>query len=200
MSGPILSDGFTDVPAGKIVCVVTNLEMLARPDMTVLPAPPGICLRHVADPEPDWYRGLFRRVGENWLWHDRLERDDVGLAQIIADPAVAVYAVEIEGVDQGLLELDFREADTCEIAYFGIAAPLSGQGIGRWLMSEAIDRAWAKPIRRFWVHTCTLDDPSAVRFYMRNGFVPFRMQIEMTDDPRLKGILSPDAAPFVPRV
>ncbi len=54
-----------------------------------------------------------------------------------------------------------------------------GSGAGRWMMNRAIERAWSQPIRRFWVHTCTLDHPAAVAFYIRSGFVPFRRRIEI---------------------
>lgn len=65
-------------------------------------------------------------------------------------------------------------------------------------MNRAIDIAWSHPIRRFWVHTCTMDHPGALAFYIRSGFVPFKRQIEIADDPRLTGTLSASAAPEVP--
>ena len=60
-----------------------------------------------------------------------------------------------------------------------------GQGFGRVLMDEAIRRAWAKPIERFWVHTCTFDSPLALPFYIRSGFTPYLRMVEVHDDPRL---------------
>jgi hypothetical protein len=43
-----------------------------------------------------------------------------------------------------------------------------------------------------------LDHPDALAFYIRSGFRPFRRQIEITDDPRLTGVLPETAAPHVP--
>jgi hypothetical protein len=60
--------------------------------------------------------------------------------------------------------------------------------------------AWAEPIRRFWLHTCTFDHPSALAFYQRSGFTPFRRQVEITDDPRLDGICPRGAARHIPIV
>jgi hypothetical protein len=65
-------------------------------------------------------------------------------------------------------------------------------------MSRAIERAWAHPIERLWVHTCTLDHPGALAFYVRSGFRPYRRQVEVADDPRLSGALPRNAAPHVP--
>ena len=81
---------------------------------------------------------------------------------------------------------------------FGVTGPLIGTGAGRWLMNRAIEAAWAKPIRRFWVHTCTFDHPAALAFYIRSGFIPFRRQIEVADDPRLDGTLARESASHVP--
>ncbi len=66
----ILPDGYSDVPAGKIAAVVTHLEMTARPARR--DDPPGHwSLRKVDAPALAWYRDLFRRVGEDWLWFSR---------------------------------------------------------------------------------------------------------------------------------
>jgi hypothetical protein len=48
------------------------------------------------------------------------------------------------------------------------------------------------------VHTCNLDHPGALAFYVRTGFKPYQRQIEIADDPRLAGVLSRSAAPHVP--
>ena len=66
------------------------------------------------------------------------------------------------------------------------------------MMNRALGLAWARPIRRLWVHTCSLDHPGALDFYIRSGFVPFRRQIEVVDDPRATGLLPKTAAPQVP--
>ncbi len=94
--------------------------------------------------------------------------------------------------------LDFREPGQCELVYFGVTSGLIGTGAARFLMNRALELAWSRDVRRVWVHTCTLDHPSAVAFYQRSGFRPFRRQIEIADDPRLDGTASRDAARHVP--
>ena len=75
---------------------------------------------------------------------------------------------------------------------------INDEGFGRVLMDEAIRRAWAKPIERFWVHTCTFDSPLALPFYIRSGFTPYLRMVEVHDDPRLLGKLAREASPQVP--
>ena len=187
--------GVTDLPPGKIAEVVTYLEMLAPP---ARPEPPagGFTLERFSDVTR--YRALFRRVGEQWLWMSRLVVPEAALRTILDDPAVEAFALRSGGDDIGILELDFRQAEECELAYFGVVPEAIGTGAGRFLMSEAVTRAWARPIRRFWVHTCTHDHPRALALYQRSGFRAYKRAIEIADDPRLTGHLPRDAAPDVP--
>lgn len=193
----ILPDGYSDVPNGKIAAIVTHLEMTAPPARR--DDPPGSwSLRKVDASALPWYRDLFRRVGENWLWFSRARMTDAELAAIIHAAGIEVYALALDGRDEGLLELDFREPGQCELTYFGVTADLIGTGAARFLMNRALEIAWSRDVGRVWVHTCTLDHPSAVAFYQRSGFRAFRRQIEVADDPRLDGTAPRDAARHVP--
>ena len=102
------------------------------------------------------------------------------------------------GAEIGLLELDFRTLPECELSFFGLVPTLTGQGFGRWLMANALSLAWRKGVERLRVHTCTLDSPAALGFYIRSGFTPFAREVETFADPRIAGILPRDAAPHVP--
>ena len=194
-----LQDGYTDIPPGKIAAVVTHLEMLTPVPPRQVPSLTGVSLRTVAAPDADWYRDLYGRIGAmDWLWYSRLGLATSALEAIIRHPDVEIHTLAVDGRDEGLLELDFRTDGECEIAFFGVSRRLIGQGAGRLLMNAGVERAWSRPIRRFWVHTCTLDHPGALGFYMRTGFRPFRRQIEIADDPRLIGLVPEAAAPHVP--
>ena len=191
---------FLDIPAGKLAAVVTTLEMraLPPPDRAAL-ARPDLKMRLVEWPDVAWYRALFRAVGERWLWFSRLRLQDDALAAILHDPAVEVYALQSQGRDIGLLELDFRRAGEIELAFLGVIPEAIGCGAGHFLMAQAMERVRRQdgPIR-FWVHTCTLDHPKALDFYIRAGFTPVRRQVEITADPRLDGTLPRGCAPGVP--
>ncbi|MCP1471603.1 GNAT superfamily N-acetyltransferase [Sphingobium sp. OAS761] len=188
----------TPVDPAMVATIVTHLDMRARPRPAPIPPAP-LRLARWKTPPLDAYRALFRRVGEPWLWFSRLVMPDAKLAGIVHDPAVEVYAVsDPRGAQVGLLELDFRSLPDCELAFFGLVPQLTGKGFGRWLMAQAQSLAWRKGVDRFWVHTCTLDSPSALGFYIRSGFAPFAREIETFADPRLAGLLPREAAPHIP--
>ena len=155
-------------------------------------------LRKVGTPDADWFRELYLRIGEEWLWFVRARMPKAELAARIQSPQVSVYALASNGRDEGLLELDFRSAGACEIGMFGVTANLIGTGAGRWLMNRALELAWSQKVERVWLHTCTFDYPAALAFYQRSGFRPFRRQIEIADDPRLDGTAPRHVAKHVP--
>ena len=188
---------FWDVPNGKIAAVVTHLQMFERPAPREVPPVAADLIAHET-PDLDWYRDLFARVGEDWMWFSRRGMKDADLATIVHDPDVHVFSVRVDGRDEGMLELDFRKAGECELGYFGLTAAMVGTGAGRWLMEHALNTAWAAPISRFHVHTCTLDSGQALPFYMRSGFTAYHRQVEIADDPRLNGCLRRDACPQEP--
>lgn len=191
-------DGYTDVPSGKLAEVVTFLEILHLPPASRPQPPEGFTLRHAERPDPEWYRGLFRKVGSRWLWFSRLRLSDKELTAITHDPLVEVYALQQDEEPVGLLELDFRAQGQAELAYLGVIPECIGVGAGRFLIETAIARAAEWPVKRLWVHTCTHDHPAALRFYQRAGFRAYRRAIEVMDDPRLSGELPRDAAPDIP--
>jgi ribosomal protein S18 acetylase RimI-like enzyme len=185
-----------EMPPGQLAAVVTYLEMTAPP---AEPVPETtLQLSRVARPEPEAYRALFRKVGAPWLWFSRLAMPDAELAAIIADPKVELFEVAAVEAVVGMLELDFRVERECELAFVGLVPELSGVGHGRWLVAEAMHRAWRDGIARVHVHTCSLDHPAALAAYRRAGFVPTKRAVERFTDPRLTGILPATSAPQVP--
>ena len=188
---------YEPIADGHIVAVVTFLEMYDRPSDAVSGSP--LSLRRIERPVLDEYRRLFRLVGEPWLWFSRLILDDAGLAAIVHDPAVEVFAVvDDSGGEVGLLELDYRKPGECELGFVGLVPELSGQGHGRWLLAEALRLAWRDDVARVEVHTCSLDHPAALSAYRRAGFTAYKRAVERFPDPRLLGFLPVDCAPQVP--
>ena len=185
------------VADGELAAVVTYLEMCSPPEHNIPPS--TLSLRRVEVPQPEHYRELFRRIGAPWLWFSRLLLDDAHLAAIIQHPKVELDSVlDDEGREVGMIELDFREPGECELSFIGLLPELSGQGHGRWLLAEAVRRAWREGVDRVHVHTCSLDHPAALSAYRRAGFTPFKRAVERFPDPRLAGILPKDCAPQIP--
>lgn len=187
-----------DVPHGHIADVITHLEMCDRPNITI----PESALNIVEwpTPEPEEYLNLFRAVGERWLWLSRLLMDREELTSVLHADRNQVFQICCENNPVGLLELDFRQAGQCEIGFFGLIPDYNGKGHGKWLMAEALNRAWRPEIKRVWLHTCTLDSPFALSFYRKAGFKAFKREVSMGPDPRSLGLLPETAGPHIPLI
>jgi ribosomal protein S18 acetylase RimI-like enzyme len=185
-----------DVPTGQLAAVVTFLEMHAPPRDLVVP-PTALALARV-HPGPSEYRDLFRAVGAPWLWFSRLVMSDEALGAIIDHPSVELFEVRDGDAVVGMLELDRRDGPECELAFVGLIPAFTGRGHGKWLLAEALNRAWQDDTTRVHVHTCSLDHPAALAAYRRAGFTPFARKVETFVDPRLAGILPRESAPHIP--
>jgi GNAT superfamily N-acetyltransferase len=120
------------------------------------------------------YRALYRDVGRAYHWRDRLTWSDVALAEYLGRPDVFVWILRDGATNAGFFEL-VRQADgSVEIAYFGLLEPFFGRGLGKYLLTVAVDEAWSLGASQVWLHTCTLDGPAALPNYLARGFQPVR--------------------------
>ena len=191
-----LTDGSYSVPKGELAVVVTHLS--CDTPVAMKPRPDGLALKRENRVEPEVYRELFKMIGRDWLWTSRLLLEDDALVQILLDPDITLYTLE-DGAEQlGMVELDQRDPLNPEISFFGLTPTAIGKGTGSWLMSYVQTMLFENPIEAVHLNTCTLDSPTALRFYMRNGFKPTRREVRIFPDPRALGVLDEEAAPFVP--
>jgi len=191
--------GARRLTGGVLDVTVTYLEMGQAPDTPPGPAPfPDLALGRVARPSVEGYRFLYDKVGAPWLWHERRRLSDQALVRLLADPRLEILVLANAGRVAGFAELDRRLPPDCKLAYFGLIPNYIGRGLGRWLLAEAIARAWAGRPRRLLVNTCTFDHPAALPLYRRAGFTVVEEVERRIRDPRASGLLPPDAAPHIP--
>jgi len=183
-----------DAASGTIETVITFLEMRAAPRSPRLTPPAGkLAFLRAEKPTLSYYRYLYNTVGEPWLWYERRALDDAALAATVHDPMVEIYVLYVDGVPAGFAELDRREAPEIELAYFGLIPEFIGRGLGKHLLHWAIEAAWSHAPERLWVHSCTLDHPKALAIYQRAGFLAYRQETKVFDDPRRTGLMPPEA-------
>lgn len=168
-------DGRQHAPVAKTVeTTVTYLEMTSPP-MTPPVALPAekLALLRAEKISVEYYRYLYDAVGAAWHWTDRKRLSDAELAAIIDDELVEVYVLYDDGEPAGFAELDRREGNDIELAFFGIITRFIGRRLGPYMLDWAIRRAWDHSPDRFWLHTCTLDHPKALATYQRAGFTVY---------------------------
>ena len=159
----------------RIPMTVTFLEMTAKPAALPPPQPKGkVALLRCEKPSAHFYRYLYDTIGDGLflgrpqasLTPDGAGRGDPGSAQ------PPVMFCTRDGTPAGMAELDLRKAGTANISYFGLMPEAIGKRLGYFFLYHTCMNAWAQPIQRLTVNTCTLDHPRALPLYQRMGFSP----------------------------
>lgn len=155
----------------------TYLEMTSRAALRDAAAPgPGVRVEHARSCPPSFYRYLYAEVGREWRWTDRSAWTDDEIRAHLARPGVAVHVLYDAGAPAGYFELTRHDDGSCEISYFGLLPEAMGRGLGKYLLSRAVDAAWDTGTHRVWLHTCTLDGPAALPNYLARGFQPYKRE------------------------
>ncbi len=165
----------------EVDVVITYLELPDsgtgfRPASRELPS--GIELRLERPPEAGPVAGeMYRRVGGEYYWLDRIAWTDDQWRQVVDQPGVELWTARTAGEIAGYYELH-SDAGVVEIKYFGLAPSFTGQGLGGPLLTAAVRRALAIGAVKVTLNTCTLDHPAALANYLARGFSPVRTRQE----------------------
>jgi GNAT superfamily N-acetyltransferase len=160
----------------------TYLQLLKPTDLNAARVDDNrVRIDRAVDSPASFYRYLYAEVGRFYHWIDRLPWTDEGIRAHLARPEITLWVMYSEGSPAGYFELEKHEDGSIEIAYFGLLQEFLGRGLGKHLLSVAVERAWSDGANRVWLHTCTLDDPAAMPNYIKRGFQPFKNEAYFTE-------------------
>jgi GNAT superfamily N-acetyltransferase len=151
--------------------VRTYLEMHTASDLAEAPAPSaGVLVERVEQCAPALWRTLYSEVGREYHWVDRLPWSDDDIRRYLADPALELWILRESDELAGYFELRRHDDGAVEIAYFGLMPAAVGRGLGKFMLTRAVQRAWELGATRVWLHTSSLDHSSALSNYLARGF------------------------------
>jgi GNAT superfamily N-acetyltransferase len=167
---------------GKNVEVTRTYLQLTRPDdfKAARLDDQRVRVDHALECPASFYLYLYSEVGRLYHWVDRLVWTEGDISAHLARPEISLWVMYYEGAPAGYFELERHEDGSTEIAYFGLMQDFLGRGLGKHLLSFAVERAWMEGANRVWLHTCTLDDPAAMPNYLKRGFQPFKQEAYFT--------------------
>lgn len=170
--------------SSRVEVVRTHLELrdLAELRPARLPVEP-VALRLHRPIRAAEYRALYTLVGERWLWRDRLMWTAAELERYLSSSNVHVWTLNVGGATAGYFELQRHDDATVEVMYFGLVESFIGRGLGGWLLTRAVEEAFAIGAQRVILNTCTLDSPRALPNYLARGFVIVREDRYVTTVP-----------------
>lgn len=178
-------------PVQQVTVDVTFLRMERPPSDSSRMLPDGVRVDHARHCSVPYYRYLYDTVGEPWLWWMRRTASDAELAALLSLPAISVHALVKDGEPAGFYELDRRNPQVVNLAYFGLMPWAIGTGLGRAFLRHAIDTAWTEGRAAVTVNTCTADHPRALPAYLAAGFQRLRTVREVWPVPMRLGLRVP---------
>lgn len=139
----------------------------------------GLKIEEAKIKEYRFNRFLYQLVGEAWQWFDKNNHSDEQWRAYSESDNLRTWVAYFEGAIAGYFELQCVDSGDVEIKYFGLAPAFIGKGFGGYLLSYAIQQAWtACAAKRVWVHTCSLDHPSALANYQARGMRLYKQEVE----------------------
>jgi ribosomal protein S18 acetylase RimI-like enzyme len=120
-------------------------------------------------------RFLYELVGRDWNWRDKLPWSESQWRSYVESDDLRTFVAYYDGSPAGYYELRTTGGEI-EIAYFGLSPKFIGQGFGGALLTNAIEEAWRMHPSRVWLHTCTLDHPSALKNYLARGMTVYNVE------------------------
>jgi GNAT superfamily N-acetyltransferase len=155
------------------------LEMTAPEQLVASPVPEGLTIVEAEIKQYRLNRFLYQLVGEPWQWVDKLSLSDAQWRDYAESDDLRTWVAYHRGAIAGYYELQRQDGGAVELKYFGLAPDFIGRGFGGPLLSHAIRAAWDwGDTARVWVHTCTLDHPSALGNYQARGFRIYDTEVE----------------------
>ncbi|WP_088891423.1 GNAT family N-acetyltransferase [Leptolyngbya ohadii] len=138
--------------------------------------PEDVKIEQAVIPSPELSRFLYTSVGGDWYWLDRLPWNYDRWMQYLDRPELETWIAYKKGTPAGYIELEVQPDGSVKVAYFGLLKGFIGQGIGGYLLSFGIDRAWNLGGNRIFVDTCSLDGEFALKNYQSRGFQIYKTE------------------------
>ncbi len=155
---------------------IHHLEMTSPGDLRSSLFPSGFEVRQARIPNPELNRFFYATVGGDWHWTDRLVWTLDDWLTYLDRPELETWIGYAEGTPAGYFELERQPVAQVELKYFGLLPRFIGHGLGRALLTAAVERGWAMGASRIWLHTNTLDSPAALKNYEARGFRVFKVE------------------------
>ena len=164
-------------PVSTIEVTRTYLEMRDAGELQrALSDDPRIRIEEQRDCSVSFFRYLYAEVGRSYHWVDRLPWTDEQIRGYLQRPEISLWLMTYDDDPAGYFELRKCEDGSTEIAYFGLLPGFLGRGLGKHLLTCAVEQSWSDGANRVWLHTCTLDDPAALPNYLKRGFRAFKTE------------------------
>ena len=155
----------------------TYLELTSREQLVPFHLEdPLLRIARVPVPSVPLVQRLYKEVGADYHWVDRWEWTPQQWNEWVAAWGYGIWILTWDGELAGFFELKNEDDGSVEITLFGLLKKFHGRGLGKAMLTSAVEIAWGIGANRVWLHTCTLDDPKALPNYRARGFTQYKQE------------------------
>ena len=157
--------------------IVTYVEMTGRDQLTPADPVPGLTLEPL-DRDSPLVVELQVRIGAPYGWKCASRTEEEWTAWYARYPDRIFWLLSFDGEPAGLAAYDVHPGNEVEIETFGLVPEFTGKRLGGYALTLAVQRAWdlTPTVERIWLHTSSVDHPSALANYHRRGFRTFKTE------------------------
>ncbi|MDJ1483434.1 GNAT family N-acetyltransferase [Cytophagaceae bacterium YF14B1] len=130
------------------------------------------------NPTASFYLFLYKEVGQEFGWADRLLKTKEELLSIIQNPLVDIYVLYVSGVPAGYAEVDRQNTSEYFLTFFGLVPEFRGAGLGKYFLRWVIGKVFETNPEKLSLDTMDQDHPAALHNYLKAGFVIVDERIE----------------------
>ncbi len=148
----------------------TYLTLTHLPEQTPILKPEEVEVAKLQNPTASFYLYLYREVGAEFGWTDRLTKTSDELTSIICNPLVDIYVIYVGGVPAGYAEIGRRNPEEYVLVFFGLISEFRGKGLGKYFLQWIIQKAFESNPKKLSLDTMDQDHPQALPNYLKAGF------------------------------
>lgn len=160
----------------KIAVKTIYMEMKNQTENRKYSFDDNVKIEKVKNLNLDFYKKIFKLIGEKWGWTGRLVLSENELKMKL-EKAI-IYILYYKNEIAGFIEFE-KDKNDLEIIYFGLSHDYIGKGLGKNFLNYSIKKVWSEEkFERLWLHTCEYDHPRAVKVYKSVGFEIYKEKID----------------------
>ena len=125
------------------------------------------------------FREFYLTIGEVFLWWEKYDWSVEEFEDYLKPHEYSFYQLmhKNEVIGGVLLQRNFEDdPQKGELSFFGLYPDWTSKKIGFPFLCTACDLAWQESIKEFYVNTCKLDHPGALKNYQKAGFTIYHVE------------------------
>lgn len=155
----------------KLVSLTRYMEMTSPSQARLeFPAIDGLRIVAAGAESAELLRSLYREIGQGYMWVVRRNWSVSDFERRLSRKGYKAWIAEIHGETAGFIEMHATKDGDVQFDVTGVRVPYRGRGLGKYLISLAVQEAWKLGPKKVFLVPRTYEHAHAVPNYVKRGF------------------------------